>query len=307
MKGASAMSLIRRILLPCDFSEFSRRALDHALTLAEWYKAEITAIHVLPPTLTSADSFPHPMHVPALREQVLTELRQFVKPAEAAGISVRTAILEGDAVAQILEAARQLPADLVIMGTHGRGGFSRWVLGSVAEKVLRTSACPVLTVPPSAEGPVLPSALKRVLCPMDFSGSSMNALQHALWIVGHAEGYLTTLHVIEGYPEPLDLVGINFNVAELMRHLEQHARERLRQAVPEEARGWCKLEEIVTAGKPWREILRIAQEQATELIVIGVHGRNPVHVMLFGSTTHHVVRESICPVLTIRAEANEGA
>jgi len=292
---------IRRILLPCDFSEFSRRALDRALILAGWYEAEITAIHVVPPL----DSFPRPMHEPALREQILTELRQFLKPAEAAGVSVRTAILEGEVDGQIDEQARHLPADLVIMGTHGRGGFRRWVLGSVTEKVLRTSPCPVLTVRGTGDGPVLPAALERVLCPVDFSESSMNALQHALSIVEHAGGQLTALHVIEGYPEPLDL--FELNVTEFMRHLEQSARERLRQAVPEEARHGGKLEEMVAVGKPWREILRIAQAQASGLIVIGVHGRNPAHVLLFGSTTNQVVRESVCPVLTIRTEAEKGA
>lgn len=299
------MIVIRRILLPCDFSEFSRRALDHALTLAGWYKAELTAIHVLPPPLPSADFLPQPLYEPALREQVLTELRRFLKPAESAGIPVRSTILEGDPVAQIVEQARHLPADLVIMGTHGRSGPRRWVLGSVTEKVLRTSPCPVLTVGGSAEGPVLPAALKRVLCPIDFSESSMNALQHALSIVRHAEGHLTALHVIEGYPEPLDL--FTFNAGELVRQLEQAAREQLRRVVPEEARRPGKLEEIVTPGKPWLEILRVAREQATELIVIGVHGRNPAHVMLFGSTTHHVVRESTCPVLTVRSGATVDA
>jgi nucleotide-binding universal stress UspA family protein len=301
------MTRIRRILLPCDFSEFSRGALDHALTLAGWYQAEITAIHVLPPALTWADSLPHATHEPALREQVLTELRRFLEPAEAAGISVRAAILEGEAVAQILEQARHLPADLVVMGTHGRGGFHRWVLGSVTEKVLRTSPCPVLTVRRPAEGAVPPAALKRVLCPVDFSDSSMNALQHALSIVEHAAGHLTALHVIEGYPEPLDLLALGTTVADLMRQLEQSARERLRRAVPEDARRSCKLEEIVTSGKPWREILRIAQQQATELVVIGVHGRNPADLLLFGSTTHQVVRESMCPVLTIRTEVGRDA
>jgi len=297
---------IRRILLPCDFSEFSRRALDHALTLARWYKAEITAINILPPVLTSADSLPHPVHEPTLQEQLLAELRQFLEPAASAGIPVRTAILEGDAVGQILEQARYLPADLVIMGTHGRGGLRRWVLGSVTEKVLRTSPCPVLTIRP-AETPVLPAALNRVLCPVDFSESSMSALQQALSIVQHAAGHLTVLHVIEGYPEPLDLVGFDLSIAELMRHLEQSARERLRQAVPEEARRWCQPEEVVTTGKAWQKILQIAQEQGANLIVIGVHGRDPADLMFFGSTTHHVVREAACPVLTIRTEKKEDA
>jgi len=131
----------------------------------------------------------------------------------------------------------------------------------------------------------------------------MSALQYALSIVQHAAGHLTLLNVIEGYPEPLELVG--FNTAELLRHLERAAREGLRQAVPEETRRWCKPEEIVAAGKPWHEILWVAKEQGTELIVIGVHGRNPAHLMLFGSTTHQVVREATCPVLTIRTEAKQ--
>jgi nucleotide-binding universal stress UspA family protein len=89
-------------------------------------------------------------------------------------------------------------------------------------------------------------------------------------------------------------------IVELRRLIAEDARNRLRQSIPEDAREWCEIEERVTCGKPYREIVRAANDSAAELVVMGVHGRGAVDLMLFGSTTQHVVREAACPVLTIR-------
>ena len=99
-------------------------------------------------------------------------------PATAAGVAVDVAIEIGQPATAILDCSVRLSADLIVMGTHGAGGFEHFVLGSVAEKVLRRAACPVLTVPPRAHATsVLP--FKRVLCAVDFSDSSLTALQYA--------------------------------------------------------------------------------------------------------------------------------
>jgi nucleotide-binding universal stress UspA family protein len=195
------------------------------------------------------------------------------------------------------------PADLVVMGTHGHSGFVRWTLGSVTEKVLRRSPCPVLTVGPAGAGAVAPEGgpvFKRILCALDFSPSSDRALRYALSLAQEADARLSLLHVLD-WPleEPRDAGG--FDLAGYRRRLEEEARERLRAAVPEAARDWCKPEERLEAGRPWQAIVRVAGELGAELIVMGVQGRGALDLMLFGSTTHNVVREAACPVLTIRA------
>src|SRR5262245_58717603 len=142
------MIRIRRILCPTDFSEYARRALHQAVPVAQWYEASLTALHVLPAALPVDGVFPFPLAPivhEGVRARVDRELEEFVAPARAAGIPAETAVREGTPVAEILNLARRLPADLLVMGTHGQGGLERLVLGSVTESVLRRAPCPVLT------------------------------------------------------------------------------------------------------------------------------------------------------------------
>jgi nucleotide-binding universal stress UspA family protein len=90
------------------------------------------------------------------------------------------------------------------------------------------------------------------------------------------------------------------SLREYYRYLEEDAMARLKAAVPEDARLWCKPDERVVMGKAYREILKVAAEEGVELIVMGVHGKAALNRRLFGSTTHHIIREAGCPVLTLR-------
>lgn len=298
---------IRRILCPTDFSDFSRRALEHAVALAHWYEAEITLLHVVPfvPSVATA-TFPpgvSPLTLePMSHERLLEELRRFAEPAAAAGLRFDTVVRDGSAVGEVLDLARTLPADLLVMGTHGRGGFERLVLGSVAEKVLRKACCPVFTVPQPAEGVPAgtPPLFRRILCAVEFSPSSMKALDYALSVAQEANASLTVVHVVEWSPDDEVREHRHFDVPGYRRYLEEEARGLLRRAIPEEARLWCEPHEVVAVGKAHQEILHAAREAKADLIVMGVQGRGAADLMLFGSTTHHVIRESQCPVLTIR-------
>jgi nucleotide-binding universal stress UspA family protein len=291
---------IRRILCPTDFSTCARQALGMAVTLARWYQAEITAVTVLPVGAPSpgANLSTHAVDVePALAEA----MERFVEPATASGIPVRVAIQAGDVVERILQEGRSWRADLVVLGTHGQGGFERWALGSVSEKTLRRAPCPVLTVPPPKTGePADDGGFKTILCPMDFSESSSASLGYALSVTREADARLIVAHVVEGLPDHEPSVNLHFNVAEYRLYLARAARERLAHILPDEARSWCEPEEAVAMGKAYREILRLAREHAVDLIVMGTHGWGALDPMLFGSTAHHVVRESGCPVLTVR-------
>jgi nucleotide-binding universal stress UspA family protein len=176
------------------------------------------------------------------------------------------------------------------MGTHGRGGFDRWVLGSVAEKVLRKAPCPVLTISRPAQAVTPRSLFKKILFACDFSVTSMKALDYALSLAREADARLTLLHVLEWLPEDGDR----------RRALAEEASSRLRESVQASVREWLETTERVTEGRAYKEILRIAEEEGVELIVLGVQGRGTLDIMFFGSTAHHVVRQSTCPVLTVR-------
>jgi nucleotide-binding universal stress UspA family protein len=296
---------IHRILCPIDFSDESRHALAHATAVARWSGAAVTLLHVShpeaftnPPLLF--DELPRgaAMIDSALRAAE-DEMPKWSQSVTAAGVNVETLIERGSPVRHILERAAALPADLVVMGTHGRSGFERLVLGSVTEKVLRKAPCPVMVVPPPAvSAGKLPYT--RLLCPVDFSDSSEAALQFACSLAEEADARLTIVHVFDWQPDE-DLLTARFDTAEYVEVLERQARERLDRLVTDETRVWCRPEAVTAHGKPYREILALADANDVDLIVLGVRGRNPIDLALFGSTTNQIVRRARCPVLTVPA------
>jgi nucleotide-binding universal stress UspA family protein len=299
---------IRRILCPTDLSDIAPRTFENALALARFHRAEVELLYVSEPLLpgpVSPVSYP-PWSVldPAVRGRLGKALEALVERSAPGAVAVTSKVVEGRVVAELLARARSWPADMIVMGTHGRGGFERWVLGSVTEKVLRQAPCPVLTVPPPAigvhpEGSVL---FRRIVCPVDFSPASLAALSHALRLAEESCAELHVLHVVEWLAEDPGAKVPGFDVPEFRQHLQRDAEQRLATLIPSEARDWCKPHELVTGGRPWREILRVAEEQDAEIVVMGVRGRNTLDLALFGSTTHHVVRGARCPVLVVHTD-----
>jgi nucleotide-binding universal stress UspA family protein len=304
---------IRRILCPIDFSDYSRHALDHAVAIARWYESTITAMHVFSvgPVAAYAPGMPGFQSIaltPADRDQLLVEMERFIETASTPEIPIEAIIREGDTASEILSQATDLDADLLVMGTHGRSGFERLLLGSITEKVLRKATCPLLTVPrrhPDAV-PASPVLFKQILCPVDFSDGSMRALNYAMSLAQEADAHLTVVHVmahgLEFTPDLYDTVIADerLSLADYRTRREEDARQRLKEAIPEAVAAYCRVDTMVASGKPDREILRIAAERQTDLIVIGVQGRGAADLMFLGSTTNHVVREATCPVLTLR-------
>jgi nucleotide-binding universal stress UspA family protein len=285
--GEGAMLRIRHVLCPTDFSTFSERALRYGVVFAKWLGADVTVLHVHPASERN-------------RDDLEARLEEFAAPARAAAVDVRTEILEGDAVAAILAEARRTPDALLVLGTHGHGGFENLVLGSVTEKVLRKSPVPVLSVPRHPEGsPGASLPLGTILCPVDFSPSSRAAVAVASGLAIPAGSSLVLVHVMRELPVADAPETAHFNVPEYRRALENEARNRLREFARETAMG-PPSDLRILAGKPYRRILHLAHEVAADLVVMGVQGRNAADLLLFGSTAHHVVRAAPCPVLTVR-------
>ncbi len=305
------MTHIARILCPIDFSDPSRHALDYAGAIAGWYGAAMTVMHVhqvslpsfavgpvvapqalLPVVLTDED-----------RDAVLRAIDAFVAEDRAAGREIEGVVEEAVNVpAAIVAKAGSLPADMIAIGTHGRTGFDRLVLGSVTEKVLRTAPCPVLSVPPRGDGAgtLAASGLTRVVCPVDFSKASDRPLRYAASLAQQAGARLTVVHVVELVPGADDIVVPEADAYRAARF--DGAKTSMTKAISADIRQACAIDEVLLAGTPYREIVRIAGEQQAGLIVMGVHGRSALERMFFGSTTQHVVRQAPCPVLTIRGE-----
>jgi nucleotide-binding universal stress UspA family protein len=293
---------IRTILCPVDLSETSGRALGYATMLAGWYGASVSVVEMVWEALPPLRPASAPRAVtPQFVKEAASELREFVETRIPAGTTVASQVVEGPIVPGILQEARAQAVELIVMGTHGRGGFERLVLGSVTEKVLRKAPCPVLTVPPGAAGaPPTPRPFGRILCPVDFSPSSLRALTHALSLAQESGKQLTMLHVFDWPADRPMVPGLGPEVSATRRQSEAAALAELRAAVPDGARDWCEITEMTSVGRPYEEILRVADTVRADVIVLGVHSRSTFELALLGSTTSQVVRRATCPVMTIR-------
>ena len=295
------MPEIRRILCPVDRSATSARALDYGLMLAGWYRASLTALEVIWVNLPPVSSSAQPVLSAAQLDTFADDLREFVRLKTPEGAAVTTKIAQGPVITAILHEAREMPADLIVMGTHGHSGVERFLLGSIAEKTLRKATCPVLTIPPAApDAPSTPQPFQSVLCAVDFSPASLKALDYALSLARESGRRLTLLHVFDWDEDRL--MPAQFDQAtRTIRHEHREATlERLRALVPGEAQTWCDVRVITATGRPHEEVVLAAAAERADLIVLGAHGRRASDVLLLGSTTNQVVRHATCPVLTIR-------
>ncbi len=304
------MNAIQRILCPTDFTEFSRRALRHAIALARWKECELVVLHVLEPAIAihaarGGAAVADPRHLDERRRRIVQAMGDFTAPASAAGIQIRTVVEEGAEVEEILRQVRALGADLLVMGTHGRGGFERMLLGSVTDTVLRNALCPVLVVPSihlepgedvaavNAQGPYA-----HIVCPIDFSECSRAASRAALDLAATSAARLTLLHALET-PHDEAAPAANGPATAAHRDLTADPVQRMADALHEAAAAGVQADSVVMRGKAAAGIVSVAEDLLAELIVMGVRGHASTDRSLFGSTAQHVTRAALCPILTI--------
>jgi nucleotide-binding universal stress UspA family protein len=287
---------IAHVLCPVDFSEISRRALDHAAALAHWYEARLMVLNVFPVMPV--------MDVPPLvldekgREEITGELRRFTA-AVPSTIPLELRVQQAES---IHEAIRQEVAsggvDLLVMGSHGRSGFKRILLGSVTERVIRQAPCPTMIVPARAhdvvpEGPI---RFRTILCPVDFSEHSIRAVEYAVNLAEEANAQLCLLHVVTLSPELHELVS---TFEDVRSQVESDRLRRLNDLIPADTSTYCIVQTALREGVVHREILAAAAEQPADLIVMGAQGRGALEAAIFGSNTARVARAALCPVLVV--------
>ena len=297
------MLTLRTVLCPTDFSDVSARAETYAAALARHYDASLHLLHVDPPMPVMAPYGEIPVDARMFEEQrevAEAELAKAGERARAGGLTVETTMKGGHPAREILALADRAQADMLVIGTHGRGGVEHLLLGSVAEKIMRKAACPVLVVPPGAPGDS-DALFSRILCPIDGSAASAHALTYALSLAQETDGHVTLLYVVEPVPAAGEFGALD--VEEYRRAGEEHARQVLRDAVPDDVRTWCRLDERVATGKPSERILDAATTERADVIVMGVRGRGAIDLLAFGSTTNEVIRRAGCPVLAVHPVA----
>jgi nucleotide-binding universal stress UspA family protein len=296
----------KHILAPTDMSDASRPALAYAAACASWYGANLSLLHVVPtfdaiqmPPGTLGD--PVQVIYPPSREEVIATMQRHVEAVGLASAAPYLMVEDGDPVDTILDQAISMPADLIVMGTHGRSGFNRLLFGSITEQVLHRSPCPVLTVPPHGTSAHADARFERILCAMDFSPAAMQALGFALDLGRQSRGVVIVLHAIEWLADEEPRVHAHFNVAEYRTYLLDDARARLDEVLAAADRARVDVQPVVSAGRAYREILREAEAREADLIVMGAQGRGGIGQALTGSATNQVLRAASCPVLTVRS------
>lgn len=280
---------LRRILVATDFSSSSQIAVYYAISLARRYEAKLYLAHIVGRDKDAAQ--PGSTTDQAWREghRLTTDL---LISGELKGIEHQLLIGEGE----IWEALSRMVADnavgLLVVGTRGRTGLSKVLLGSVAEHIFRQATCPVLTVGPNAPaGRVEDTGFRRILYATDFTEHSVAAASHAFSLASHYQAHLTLLHVIQDS-------GSESRVQK-GRQLDE-AKLRLRQLIPPGAALPVEPEFVVGFGTPAARILDVSAEKRPDLIVLGVRRPSSVSVRRRWSTASEVTGRALCPVLTVR-------
>ena len=288
---------INSIVAAVDFSENAHLALDYAIYMARSYSARLTLLHAVVDysgaNLETATRPEHRQFVEVESGIARQKLQPLLEKVHAAGLKgdmrLEEDILPGDAILNHLRANHY---DLIVIGTHGQTGIKKWLYGSVAEKVVRYSPIPVLSVPHRAKAP----DFKKILVPMDFSDYSRQAAKQAPKIAQKFGASIEFLNVIEQQMHPAFYAGGIESLFEVDPEIRPRTLELMKKttgAVPGET------VYKVLEGSPHKTIVDEAEENGVDLIVMATHGYNYLDHLLLGSTTERVVSHAPCAVLTI--------
>jgi nucleotide-binding universal stress UspA family protein len=291
LDSATRISL-KNILYATDFSSQSEAALPYALAIARRYGSKLYAAHVI-----SFDAPLLPSEAWAVTSaQVEREAKEGIQRVDAQlqGVPHQVFLRRGDVWEALSEIVQTREIDLLVMGTHGRTGLRKLLMGSVAEEIFRQAPCPVLTVGPKAsansKGVV---ELHEILFATHFGPESLAAAPYAISLAQEHQAQLALLYVLER--ADASIRDPELTAASLLH--------RLQTLVPPEAELWCHPKYFVKYGSPGDQILELANTRHANLIVLGAH-RVQRHLgattHLARTTAHKVLSQAECPVLTVR-------
>ncbi|MGB8065173.1 MAG: universal stress protein [Candidatus Sulfotelmatobacter sp.] len=281
---------LKKILVPTDFSTASRAALPFARALAEVYGSTILVAHSIAPQVQRPEVADHFLgENDQAWHDARHQLDEFMRDRLLAALPCTTLLDRGDVAEVIPAIIHEHEVDLVVVGTHGRHGVGKLILGSAAEKIYRTATCPVLTV-----GPKVQHAdhwqLRRILCPLDVAEDPEPVLHYALSLAEENQAEFIVLQAVPLVP---------------WQHrpsVEERCWRAIEGLIPEHAKDWCTPQIVVRWEHPAEAIVREAQERAVDLIVMSVHKSRAASWSshLPWPVASEVVSRAVCPVLTIR-------
>jgi nucleotide-binding universal stress UspA family protein len=282
------------IVCSIDFAAADTSALAYGLALARWHDAELHVVHVRPGARGAGAAAADPYRGRIVRA---------VKALGSEGVRFTAAVVPGDPPAAVAGYARDHGAQLIVAGQHGRRGSGYWSAGAFATALARAADCPVVVVPAGAAPPResdTSGPFHDIVCAIDFSHSSIGALNTALALAQGSAGRLTLLHVLDPYPGETI-----YGAGRAVRFVDEHRRRvertngELRLQVPPQALDWCEIDAETVSGTPHDAIVAAAKARHADLIVLGHRRRPRLEQIVSGSTVRRVLRRAPCPVLIV--------
>jgi nucleotide-binding universal stress UspA family protein len=307
MAVSSAIQL-RSVLLAYDFSQASRRPLHHALSIARRYEARLHVAHVVS-SIGYTIAGPNALALATERtEREAQQLEQDLRKSEAlAGLSYEFILRDGDVWEQLELIIKEKEIDLAVVGTHGRAGLEKLLLGSVAEQVFRHAGCFVATVGPGAHEESLVEnngTAHTFLFPTDFGDASLQALPYAISFASQFGAKLIVLHVLPAVPVP---EGFHWSttgdLTQIREKAKADARKQFELAISHEGRKTGRPEFAVRFGVPSDQILLASQALKADLIIFGLTGHSGIQATshMPWDAAYKVACAAHCPVITMRS------
>jgi nucleotide-binding universal stress UspA family protein len=299
---------IQNIIVPIDFSKMSIQAIETAKRLAGRFAASIHLVHVRQLDYTGAFVAPAPPIVPFSfmpyeQDGEGSVLKQLEVVARECGVpSASCHVLSGGpAFDEICRLAQRIPADFIIMPTHGRTGLKHVFLGSTAERVVQHSPCPVFVVRSKTRKQATrrTSTAHTILVPVDFSDCSRDGLRYAIGFANEFGAKIILLHATYlGYIYSTEGTAI-YDIPGLQKAAREKAERRMRELARLVQSCGVKFETVFTESSPALDICAFAKDHDVDLIITSTHGLTGFRHVLIGSIAEQVVRHALCSVLVV--------
>ena len=283
------MKLLQNILIPTDFSESSERAIEASIQMAKSFQSKITLLHVFSEEDLSADNNE------LLEKAVEEQLKEQKEKIEKSGIQVADVILEkGIAVEEIIQVAQDRNVNVMVVGSGNKTSDDHFKLGITVEKLMQKNQIPIWVVKNEEVKPI-----KKIICPVDFSGPSIRAFKNAIALAEKFKAELSLIHVFE--PVNTTSVRISLNTEEENRKRKQNKEKELKQFLSKYELDNIKLNVHLLMGDAFLEIFKAIKRDESDLLVMGTTGKTGLGKMLMGSVTEKVTRELPCSFITTKA------
>jgi nucleotide-binding universal stress UspA family protein len=281
----------KNILFLTDFSEASETALAYARGIAGHFGAQVYPAHACNPiVLTEA---PAGTILTEVEENARWQLALLARKNALTGTPL---FVRGDVETAVPQWIDEHGIDLIVMGTHGRRGLKHFLLGSVAETIFRSATCPVLSVGPHVTvRPYQDFKAERILVPTDLGPHAEFAIRYALSVAHENRAQISFMHVV-----PLEEASQHD-----CRPVVDAAFRKLEKLIPDDANQWCEPELKVEIGNPAKELVRYAETERPDLIVLGLPADKKFNGHFRTGVTYNIVASAPCPVLTVRDLAND--